>query len=421
MTAIATSDRKSFGERLSQSIGEVEEILLRLLAISSENPPGDTAALASEIQSILSAVPGIDVELVTAVEPIVNVAAVIRGRGPGRRLVFNGHLDTFENGDVSAWSTNPFGERKAGYIYGRGAVDMKGGLAALIFAAMRLAEMREHWQGELVLILTGDEESAGPNGTQFLLETNALATGDAMMCADAGSPQVLRFGEKGSIWLTLEARGKGGHGAHAHLTISAVDRLIDAMTSLRAITTMELSATPEINAAIDSAAAVSEQHSGAGEAQILKSITVNFGTIHGGTTRNIVADQAEATADIRLPAGASLEQVNTEIATRLDGLPGISYRIDNQTGASVTDPGAEIVTRSIAVCSEVIGQRAVATMRVGASDSPLFRDRGIPAVVCGLTPLNMGAADEHVLIKELRQLAQIYALTGFDYLRDGAA
>jgi len=415
---MSAADRNSFAERLSQSSSEAEEILLRLLAISSENPPGDTTLLAIEIQSILSSIPGIDVELVTAVEPIVNVAAVIRGRSPGRRLVFNGHLDTFENGDVSAWSSNPFGERKADHIFGRGAADMKGGLAAQIFAARRLAEMREHWQGELVLILTGDEESAGPHGTQFLLETNELATGDAMMCADAGSPQVLRFGEKGSIWLTLEARGKGGHGAHAHLTTSAVDRLIDAMTSLREITAMELSATPEIDDAIDNAAAVSEQHSGVGEAQTLKSITVNFGTIQGGTTRNIVADHAEATADIRLPAGASLEGVNAEIAARLEGLPGISYRIDSQTQPSVTDPNEEIVARSVAVCSDVIGHQAVATMRVGASDSPHFRERAIPSVVCGLTPFNMGAPDEHILIEELRQLAQIYALTGFDYLSD---
>jgi len=415
---MATGDREAFRDRLLQCSDEAEEILLRLLAISSENPPGDTTALAHEIGSVLSSVPGIEIELVTAVEPIVNVAAVIRGSGPGRRLVFNGHLDTFENGYLSAWSTSPFGERTPDSIYGRGAADMKGGLAAQIFAARRLAEAREHWQGELVLILTGDEESAGPHGTQFLLETNDLATGDAMMCADAGSPQVLRFGEKGVLWLTIEARGKGGHGAHAHLTTSAVDRLIDAMASLRTIATMPLEATPEIDAAIDDAAAVSEQHSGAGETQTLKSITVNFGTIRGGTTRNIVADHAEATADIRLPAGASLERVNAEIAARLEGLPGISYRIDSQTQPSVTDPNEEIVARSVAVCSDVIGHQAVATMRVGASDSPHFRERAIPSVVCGLTPFNMGAPDEHILIEELRQLAQIYALTGFDYLSD---
>lgn len=413
---MSVADREAFAERLMQSSSQAEEILLRLLAISSENPPGDTVALAHEIQSILSSVPGIEVELVTAVEPIANVAAVIRGGAPGRRLVFNGHLDTFENGDLSAWSTSPFGERTADHIYGRGAADMKGGLAAQIFAALRLAEMREHWQGELVLILTGDEETAGPHGTQFLLETNELATGDAMMCADAGSPQVLRFGEKGTIWMTIQARGKGGHGAHAHLTTSAVDRLIDAMTRLREITTMPLAARPEIDAAIDHASDISEQHSGAGEAQTLKSITVNFGTIQGGTTRNIVADHAEATADIRLPAGVSLEQANAEIAARLEGLPGMSYRIDSQTQPSVTDPGEEVVARSVAVSSEVLGRQAVATMRVGASDSPLFRARGIPSVVCGLTPFNMGAPDEHVLIEELRQLARIYALTGFDYL-----
>ncbi len=163
--------RHELKEKLKQTSGQTSVILLQLLAIASENPPGDTTLLAQEVSTILQSVPGIDVELVSAVHPIAHVVAVIHGRAPGRRLVFNGHLDTFEIGDSSAWSASPYGELKVGRIYGRGSADMKGGLAAQIYAALRLAEFRNCWQGELSLILTGDEETAGPHGTQYLLET----------------------------------------------------------------------------------------------------------------------------------------------------------------------------------------------------------------------------------------------------------
>lgn len=416
MASDLTQHRQDLKDRLKQTSGQTSDILLRLLAIASENPPGDTTLLAQEISTLLQSVPGIDVQLVTAVHPIANVAAVIHGRAPGRRLVFNGHLDTFEIGDRSAWSTNPYGELKDGRIFGRGAADMKGGLAAQIYAALRLAEARSCWQGELSLVLTGDEETAGPHGTQFLLETSESANGDAMMCADAGSPNILRFGEKGLIWLTVEASGKAGHGAHAHLTVSAVDRLLAAISALRSITNMPVKTDQRIASAIDAGSSMSEIYSGKGETQTLKSITINFGTIKGGSTRNLVAEHAEVTADIRLPIGVSLNDAKSQIASLIGSLAGITYRVDSETEATATDPHHEIVTRTAAVCSEVLGQEPVATMRVGSSDAALYRARNIPSVVCGLTPYNMGGSDENVLVAELNALGEIYTLAGFDYL-----
>ncbi len=415
----AGSARDTLKARSQEARDQAPDILLRLLSVNSENPPGDTSGLAREIRSLLQTVSGIDVDLMTDVDPIVNVVAVIRGRAPGRRLIFNGHLDTFEIGERSLWTADPFGTVRDGRIFGRGAADMKGGLAAQIFAALRLAESRDHWNGELVLVLTGDEETAGPHGTQFLLETCEHARGDAMMCADAGSPRVLRFGEKGVIWLTVSATGKAGHGAHVHLADSAIDRLLAALSALNSLTRMTVDHPANVIAAIEDAASVSEQFSGDGETEVLKSVTVNVGTINGGTTRNLVAGQAEATVDIRLPAGLSLKQAKTEIRQLIGRLPGVHHRIDNETEATITDPTHEIVTLSTANSAEVLGERSVTTMRVGSSDAALYRAAGIASVVCGLTPHNMGGVDEHVLVEELQALGEIYALTAFDYLNGG--
>lgn len=415
-----SSDPNSVRGLLKQRLAETQQttcdILLRLLAISSENPPGDTNLLAQEISTLLQSVEGIDVDLICALDPITNVVATIRGNSPGRRLIFNGHLDTFEIGALSTWSTSPYGEVRDGQIFGRGAADMKGGLAAQIFAALRLAEFRDHWSGELVLTLTGDEETSGPNGTQYLLETFERASGDAVLCADAGTPGVLHFGEKGMLWLTIEADGIAGHGAHTHLSVSAIDRLLDAIFALRSVTELEAQVPANITAAIEAAAMAPDRKSGREEARILTTLTLNFGTIKGGTTRNLVADHAKVTADFRLPVGIGLDQLKSEIARKIGHLPGIRYQVDSECEPTVTDPDHEIVLRTAQTCEEIFGEKPVSTIRIGASDVSLYRKRNIPSLVCGLTPSNMGGPDESVSIDELQALAKIYALTAFDYL-----
>ena len=122
------------------------------------------------------------------------------------------------------------------------------------------------------------------------------------------------------------------------------------------------------------------------------------------------------TADIRVPAGLGLEHLEKRIAELIDPLPAVSYKILRRAEANWTDPDHEIVTLLAANSGQVLGQEAFANMRVGASDSRLYRLYDVPTVVCGLTPNNMGAPDEHVSVKELYALAEIQGLTAFDFL-----
>ena len=410
------SPRAEFKRHLEERRGEASHMLLQLLAVPSENPPADSRAIAQTVGSLLQSAEGMDVELVTAKPPVTNVVAVLRGHAPGRRLVFNGHLDTFEIGDESLWSASPSGELKNGRVYGRGAADMKGGAAAQIPAARCLADVREHWRGELVLTLTGDEQSGGDYGTAYLLEHHPHASGDAMICADAGSPRVLRFGEKGTLWMTIEAEGVAGHGAHTHLTVSAIDRLVDAITAMRTLRDIPVTLPPKTAKAIAEAAAVSEELSGRGETQVLTSVTANFGTIEGGSRCNLAAERAHVTVDVRFPPGLTLSEMKDRIAALLEPLPGIAYRFDYGLEVNMTDPETEILKRLADAGEEIMGRRPVATMRVGSSDAALYRFKGIPSVICGLTPHNMGGVDEYVDVEELEMLGQIYALAAFDYL-----
>ena len=144
---------------------ELIDITTQLVRVPSENPHGSTENVANVAARLLS-VPGIEVELAASKPPIVNVIARVRGAASGRRLVYNGHLDTYPIGDASQWSADPLGGVvQDGRLYGRGAADMKGGIACSILAARLLAERRDTWAGEVVVTLAGDEESMGPHGT----------------------------------------------------------------------------------------------------------------------------------------------------------------------------------------------------------------------------------------------------------------
>lgn len=416
MTEISSA-RRALVARLDACQDKVFDICKRLVRANSENPPGDTGMVANVAADVLKAVAGAEVQFATAEYPIVNVVARLRGRGAGRRLIFNGHLDTYPVGDSALWSVDPLnGVEMDGRLYGRGVSDMKGGIACSLLAFSVLAEFRDHWDGEIVVTLAGDEETMGRRGTQYLLNTVPHATGDAMICGDAGSPRVLRFGEKGMIWLDVAASGRAAHGAHVHLGDNAIERLMEAVSALLTLRAVEINPPREVNRAIEAATPVSEPLSGAGEAEVLRSVTVNCGLFNGGRTANLVADRAQASLDIRLPVGTTVADVEARIASLLDPISGVTYSIVRRFEPNWTSPDHEIVRLMQAVGRDVLGKEPALNMRVGASDSRLYRLRGVPTVVCGLTPHNMGGPDEYVTLDDLVAVARIHALTAFDYL-----
>ena len=417
MNAPRETARRALAERVRAGRQQLVDITSQLVRTASENPPGDTRDVAEIAARLLSA-PDIEVEVVASTAQIVNVIARVRGAAPGRRLVYNGHLDTYPIGDASQWTVDPLGGSvKDGRLYGRGAADMKGGIACSILAARLLAEVRDAWAGEVVVTLAGDEESMGPHGTQFLLEHFPHASGDAMITGDAGSPDVVRFGEKGMVWLDVNARGKAAHGAHVHLGTNAVERLMSALLAVMKLRDLPVSLPVEVDRAIGAAASVSEAISGSGESETLRRVSVNCGVFQGGTLRNIIPAAANATLDIRLPAGVTIAEIEARLAEILGGREGIEYRILRRFEPLWSDPRHAIVSCLMQAGEEARGRKPVVNYRVGGSDARLYRLRNVPSYVCGLTPFNMGAPDEYVDLDELYAVAYMHTLAGFDYLR----
>jgi succinyl-diaminopimelate desuccinylase len=403
--------------RIAASADDLVALTRQLVAAPSPNPPGDVTAAAAVAVAFLQQITGAEVERFEPAPGIVNLVARIAGGRPGRRLVFNGHLDTFPVGEDLGWTVPPLGGvLREGRLYGRGVSDMKGGIAASMIATRALAEQRESWPGEILITLAGDEENMGSLGTRWLLDNVPQARGDAMICGDVGSPQIVRFGEKGLLWVEIEASGSPAHGAHVHKGINAIDRLRAALDALKRAESIAADAPPQVTAAIAAAKHVSEPLSGVGEADTLQRVTVNIGTIAGGTSANLVPATARASADIRLPIGVSTEMVETKLREWLGAIDGVTWRVIRRYEPRYTDPNHEIVRCVADAASDVLEERPVVNMRVGASDARLYRMAGIPSVVFGCTPFNMGGPDENILIEELVAVAKVHALAAFDFL-----
>lgn len=413
--------RQWFEHQVELSRSRLIETTQTLVRTGSPNPPGDTLAIASVAEALLAAIPGVEIKRVAPEPHLVSLVARIQSGRAGRRLIFNGHLDTFPIGEDLGWTKAPLGgDVVDGQIYGRGVTDMKGGIACSILAADLLARNRDAWRGEVVLTLAADEENMGSLGSGYLLEHEPLARGDANICGDVGSPWVVRFGEKGLYWIDLEADGEPAHGAHVHRGVNAIDRLCGALCRLKQLETLPVNAPEAVSRAIAQAQAVSEPLSGAGESRVLQTVTVNIGTISGGVSPNLVPTRATAAADVRLPVGVTTAMLDANLEQWLSPLEGVRWRVTRRYEPNFTDPEHEIVRCVVDAASRVLGKRPAVNMRVGASDSRWYRKYGVPTVVYGLTPRNMGGPDESANIDELLAVAKVHTLAAYEFLSKDA-
>lgn len=411
--------RKQLCEEVLNLKDEMVANTVKMVQIPSETPPSDTRGVAACLKEILSEIPGMEIKSYTQEEPVENLIAVLKSGKPGKRLVFNGHMDTYPAGEHTLWDESPWsGSICDGFIYGRGASDMKGGIACFITAAKVLAEHKDLWSGEIVLTLAGDEEAMGPRGTKFLLDTEPDACGDAMICADVGAPDSLRFGQKGLLWIAIEANGRSAHGAHLHKGESAINKLIEVMRRLNEEIPKMVSNPPDfVTKAILEGAEISEKGAGPGETKILQMATINFGTIEGGMSPNLVPAYAKTEADIRIPAGITIAQIEELIQKTISDYEGIKYSVMRAYEANWSDTSDCLFKIVKDNSEEILHKPVVVTFRIGASDSRLYRlIKNVPTINCGLTPYGLGGPNEHVSIEEMTKIAQIHMLSALDFL-----
>ncbi|WP_315724236.1 MULTISPECIES: succinyl-diaminopimelate desuccinylase [unclassified Bradyrhizobium] len=324
---------------------------------------------------------------------IDNLYARIGTEGP--HITFAGHTDVVPPGDEAAWSLGAFsGEVKDGYIYGRGAVDMKGGIACSVAAA--LAYLRDHGgqpKGSISFLITGDEEDVSINGTIKLLQW-AAERGERFDHCVLGEPSnqevmgdCIKIGRRGSQSGTLIVEGKQGHVAYPHRASNPV---------------------PDISRLI---VALSDEPLDHGSAQFQPS-NLEFTTVDvGNTATNVIAGIARAKFNIRYNDCHTQESLRALLEERLAKACGNRIRahidwLPSNSNVFLTKPGP-FTDLAVAAIEEVTGRKPELSTTGGTSDAR-FISSYCPVIEFGLVGQTMHQIDERASVADIATLTKIY-------------
>ncbi|MFB6133433.1 MAG: M20 family metallopeptidase [Halanaeroarchaeum sp.] len=416
----------SAGPDLPKTLAQdVAEILLDLLAIDTQNPPGETTALAEYVESYLTE-RGIETRRVTANSGKPNVLARIFGAAD-RRFLYNGHFDTVPF-DADAWSHDPLGERVDDRIYGRGSTDMKGPLASMLLAADAFATREEPPPLDLVFAFVSDEEVPSDAGLEAVLEATDLHASACVIGENTcGRGQhSVTVADRGSIWLTLDATGEGAHGSRPVFGVNAIDRLYDAVDHLRSsLLDRTLSLSSDFEAVLADSVEFYGPMIGREQArQLFTYPTVNLGTIEGGESINSVPEHASARVDVRIAASVDTKRVLDDIRTCLGEHEGVTIEEVSWSQGTLVDPDGPLATSVVETAESVVDERVYRRSATGGGDTKTLRNAGIPTVEFGLGSDTVHAVDEYITLDALAANTVIYTALPAAYIdrvRDASA
>jgi succinyl-diaminopimelate desuccinylase len=325
--------------------------------------------------------------------PIANLYARIGAEPPN--LVFAGHTDVVPAGDEKAWRHPPFGGEVAGdMLYGRGAVDMKGGIACFIAAALDYlaANGGKPKKGSISLLITGDEESVAVNGTVKLLQW-AATRGEKFDHCILGEPSnvevlgdTIKAGRRGSLNGTLVVKGRSGHVAYPDRADNPIRGIVVLMTAMQ----MPLDD---------------------GSAQFGPS-NLEFTSVDvGNPTVNLIPGEARARFNIRYNDRHTQDTLKTLIEDRAQKAAAgrVQYFIEWQASNAdvfVTKPGP-FTDLAAAAIAEVTGRKPKLSTTGGTSDARFIKDY-CPVLEFGLVGQTMHAVDERAPVKDLATLTAVY-------------
>ena len=374
---------------------ELVTLLCSLIQFPSENPPGNEKAVALFIADVLRG-EGIEVEIQEAVADRPNIIARLKGQQPGKRLILNGHSDVVPCG--SGWSVDPFaavidGER----IIGRGAADMKSGVAAMMYAAILIKRRRYAFSGEIVLLFNVDEERINLGMEHF------VAQGVEADYAIIGEPTSLEIcvAHKGISRTRLTTHGTAGHAAKTRNPDSAIDKMAALLPGL-----------------LEECRRVKQKHH-----PLLGNASMLVTTINGGSAPNIVPQSCVIEIDRRVLPEERRNEINDslQIALAESGLkPQQDYSLDNYLfiPASAIEESHPLVEAAFQAVDALTGA-AKKTIFDATCEAPFFSvGCQIPTIILGPGDLAQAhVKDEYVKIEELHQAAQIYTTLALHLLK----
>ncbi|MBA3446273.1 MAG: succinyl-diaminopimelate desuccinylase [Pseudaminobacter sp.] len=333
---------------------------------------------------------------------IENLYARLSGNGP--HLMFAGHTDVVPVGDEASWTHSPFSAAiHNGEMYGRGAVDMKGGIACFIAALARTIEKHGNPRGSVSMLITGDEEGPAINGSAKLLDWAALK-GEKWDAAIVGEPtnpdtlgDIIKIGRRGSVSGVITVHGRQGHAAYPHLADNPVRGLMSLLDAL-------------LGLAFD-------EGTGDFQATNLEVTSVDV----GNPATNVIAAKGTAAFNIRFNDTWTAETIQAEIHNRLDLASNrktyrkgrkepVAFDLvwrDRPSHVFLTRDEKLVETLSGSV-NAVTGKTPALSTSGGTSDARFIKDY-CPVVEFGLVGKTMHMIDERVAVADLETLTRIYA------------
>ncbi|WP_170439816.1 succinyl-diaminopimelate desuccinylase [Ruegeria arenilitoris] len=331
---------------------------------------------------------------------VCNLFARWGDKGHARSFGFNGHTDVVPVGDEAAWTRPPFGaEIHDGILYGRGATDMKSGVAAFVAAAVDFVRDTPP-DGAIILTITGDEEGDAVDGTTALLDY-MQAQDERMSVCLVGEPtcpnemgEMMKIGRRGSMTAWFEVTGVQGHSAYPHRArnpLPALARLMDRLAS------------HELDRGTDHF-----------DASTLAVVTMDT----GNAATNVIPAQCRGAVNIRfndLHTGTSLSDwlkaQATDVAAEFGVQIDTRIRVSGESFLTPPGPLSDLVARAV---EAETGRRPELSTTGGTSDARFIKDH-CPVVEFGLVGRTMHQVDESVPVEQIRQLKAIYARILADY------
>jgi succinyl-diaminopimelate desuccinylase len=384
-------DTDSLSLRLRERLPEPAMLAFaqRLIAIPSENPPGNhyeecVRALLEKLDEL-----GFD-------DVKREGACVVASVGAGRRtLYFSGHYDV-----VPAQRPNQFQPRVEGAnLFGRGSSDMKGGLAAMIYAAAAARDEGLLKHGRIGIVLVPDEETAGPRGSRDLGARGLLGKDAIGMLTPEPTGGVIWNANRGALTLQATMRGRAAHVGRQFEGVNAFERAIPAMVRL-----IDLKKGVELR----------ETRQRIAPAAARKSILMLGGRVEAGTNFNVTPDFCSLTVDRRINPEENFEEEKRRLLEALEGFEIETLQAGAGAATSEDELLGVVLSRHV---TRLTGKAPVFEMCPGLLETRFYAARGIPAFAYGPGLLTVShGPKEFIPIGNIAQCAAIYALTAAELL-----
>ncbi len=389
---------------------DATDLLQRLIRLNTVNPPGNERVAQEMLRSELEAA-GFECELVGMTEERPNLIARLRGAGDGKRLCYLSHVDTVL-ADPAEWSVDPWsGALKDGYVWGRGALDMKGQVACEVAAACSLGHAG--WRperGELLVVVTCDEEAGATYGAQWLCE-HVPEKVRCDMVVNEGAGEVLEFGgrrmytlcigEKGVFRFKLTTHGRAGHASMPGIGDNALLRMVDVLGRLdgrqppfdsypvgvACLEALTGAAVEDVSAALANMREVEPRL--ADQFESMMRVTIAPTMIRASEKENVIPSRCTVRVDCRVPPGMAQEHVRRRVEDLLGPADDGDYTLEfsEDVIGNSSPPESELVEHLREYVSRADpGAALLPLVLTGFTDSHWFRKAFPECVAYGFFP-----------------------------------